>query len=541
MIKNSALGLALAACLLASCNDHDDNNTDTSNQLPTVDAGIDQSVNQATIVTLSGSGADAEGAVSYTWLQTQGTTVFLSDSSAANPSFTVPNVPTSGEFEVLVFELTVMDDQGFTATDSVSVTVFNRLVVSNPPAPGSVFFDGNLIGADYWSEVPEILSAGFGFADIVGVPAEELSEALVRDAGGAWLSDISCGDDVGAHTRVTTQAPIGSLYIQQTPYGELKDGAIGLDGLPIVFSWPLDTRTLDISDFKFTLNTGEVVFPLAIGPAPNIENNERNVAVVFGEFGNRKKSSDPESRFPVKLEIVDDGSPVLLVGPDNQVVSAVGMSWETSSSPYDENNGPKLVGAKLNHVGEMATGEGVTAPLTNLVSPPNDEFVLYGGGDFRLRVLTSGGFSPDGVRRVLPTDYEKFFRIHVRGEDGATVLIDQANVDYTVQGGSLKVIGLADLGSPEGGDIVYGDCYREDADNYIDVILVGDEAAARNITHIEIPSLAGGYAAFYNPGGPGTTPFTGVTYTSPGPADLEPVTMALDNPMRVTRIVTGAN
>ena len=131
MIKNSALGLALAACLLASCND-DDNNTDTSNQLPTVDAGIDQSVNQATIVTLSGSGEDAEGAVSYAWLQTQGTTVVLSDSSAANPSFTAPNVSTSGEFEVLVFELTVMDDQGFTATDSVSVTVFNRLVVSNP-------------------------------------------------------------------------------------------------------------------------------------------------------------------------------------------------------------------------------------------------------------------------------------------------------------------------------------------------------------------------------------------------------------------------
>jgi hypothetical protein len=28
---------------------------------------------------------------------------------------------------------------------------------------------------------------------------------------------------------------------------------------------------------------------------------------------------------------------------------------------------------------------------------PNDEFALYGDADFRLRVLTTGGFSLDGV------------------------------------------------------------------------------------------------------------------------------------------------
>ena len=75
----------------------------------------------------------------------------------------------------------------------------------------------------------------------------------------------------------------------------------------------------------------------------------------------------------------------------------------------------------------------------------------------------------------------------------------------------------------------------EDRDNYIDIILVGDESAARNITHVEIPSLEGGYNAFYNPGGPGPEPFEGVRYTAPGPADLEPVINALDNPMRVSR------
>ena len=90
--------------------------------------------------------------------------------------------------------------------------------------------------------------------------------------------------------------------------------------------------------------------------------------------------------------------------------------------------------------------------------------------------------------------------------------------------------GLSDLGPAQDS---YDDCYLEDADNYIDIILEGDDAAARNITFLEIPSLAGGYEAFYNPGGPGTTPFPGVNYSQPGPPDLEPVIIALDDPMRV--------
>jgi hypothetical protein len=81
---------------------------------------------------------------------------------------------------------------------------------------------------------------------------------------------------------------------------------------------------------------------------------------------------------------------------------------------------------------------------------------------------------------------------------------------------------------------VYDECYTEDRDNYIDIILVGDDAAARNITFLEIPSIAGGYTPFYNPGGPGTTPTPGVSYSQPGPPDLEPVIIALDDPMRVS-------
>ena len=409
--------------------------------------------------------------------------------------------------------------------------------VTFPQGPLATAYDGNLIAADYWSDTPEILSAGVGFSDIVGVVGDVLDEELVRSAGGAWSTAHSCGTDTQNYTSVSLQNGVALAFIHETPYGDLKDGAVGLDGLPVVFSWPMDTRTLDITDFRLTLSTGEVVTPKAAGPFPCAENNERNVAVLFGEFANRLPSTDPAARFPVRVEIVADDDPLMLVGPGGEAVSAVGLFKENSTSPYDPDNGPRLVGAKLNHIGEEALGDGISHPLSDAMFVPNDEPILYDEGDFRLRMLTTGGFSPDGVRGVVPTDFETFFRIHAVGEDGEDVLIEEAGVSYAVRGGTLRVVGLAELGAREGGGVVYDGCYDEDRDNYIDIILAGDEAAARSITHLEIPSLEGGYGAFYNPGGPGSTPFDGVTYSSPGPRDMEPVIIALDDPMWVTRTI----
>ncbi|MFM7203412.1 MAG: hypothetical protein ACKO6N_21705 [Myxococcota bacterium] len=150
-------------------------------------------------------------------------------------------------------------------------------------------------------------------------------------------------------------------------------------------------------------------------------------------------------------------------------------------------------------------------------------------------MYTNGGFSPDGVRSILPTEYERFFRVHARGTDGETVHLTQTDIDYAVEGGMIRVLGLADLGrkaSVEEG-VYYDDCYFEDHDNYIDVVLSGDEAAMRSLTHLEIPA-SGEYDPLYNPGGPGNDPTEGVVYTAPGPPDLEPIMIALDDPMTVT-------
>jgi len=211
--------------------------------------------------------------------------------------------------------------------------------------------------------------------------------------------------------------------------------------------------------------------------------------------------------------------------------SDTGLTWETDSSPYD--SGPALVGAKLNRIGEEAEGEGGVGLFESMTSP-NDEFALYGGGDFKVRILTTDGFSPDGMTGVTPDQFSDFFRLHATGPDGETVLLTESGVDYELEGGSLRVVGLSDLGKPAGDDVHYDDCSVEDCDNYIDIILEGDEAAVRGLTHIEIPAGQDGYLSFYNPGGPGPEPLDDVRYTAPGPPDLEPIINALDDPMRVS-------
>lgn len=380
-----------------------------------------------------------------------------------------------------------------------------------------------IINADLWSSVPEILSAGYGFDNIIGVPG---GEAEVRAAGGTW-NTVICSNGVEPDRAVLTSSAQPNQI--SVAYGQAVHYA---DGLPVVFSWPILPSTLNATDFLVTLNTGETVTPVVASIFPNFEYNERQVAVIFADFGNRLLPGEEGARYVTRVEVVADETPLMLVGSDGPV-SAVGLFSVSDTSPYQ--SGPYLVGAKLNHL----TTEGEGGPRFLAGSLPNDGKTLYGEQAlYRLRVYTSGGFSPDGVRGVLPTEFARFFRLHVTTTDNETIFITEANVEYETGAGLIRVLGLADLGLPvssKGSDesVIYDDCYREDHDNYIDIILSGDERAVRQIRFVEIPA-AGEYNPFYNPGGPGNNPTPGVRYTAPGPADLEPVIIALDEPLTVT-------
>ena len=92
------------------------------NDAPTASAGTDQSVTEGDQVTLDGSGSsDPEGTtLTYTWSQTSGTTMSLSSTSAAQPTFTAPQA--LAEY-TLVFQVSITDGVNTAVTDSVTITV----------------------------------------------------------------------------------------------------------------------------------------------------------------------------------------------------------------------------------------------------------------------------------------------------------------------------------------------------------------------------------------------------------------------------------
>ena len=394
-----------------------------------------------------------------------------------------------------------------------------------------------LVNADIWDEEPKILGAGLGFTDINGVPGLdvndlETSERLTRLSGGAW-SDPTCAPDeepaIGHYTSTITPEGVALTFGEETYFA---------DGYPVEFSWPYLPSTLDPTDFALTLNTGEVITPEVSSIVPNWELNERSTAVIFGQFGNRLDPSSDGLIWPVSIEIVEDDTPLTLVGPGGQTVSAVGMTFQSpppssytdpDASPADR-GGPKLVAAKLTRMSTLGEGwDGGPRVLTG--STPNDGVTLYGDdAEYRLRVFTSGGMTRNGVQGLTPDAFEDYFRVRAVADDGTEVHLTETGVDYAVNGGTVRVVGLADLGTAAD---AYDDCYLEDRDNQIDIILSGDDAAVRAITHAEIPSTDG-YLPLYNPGGPGNAPTPGVRYSAGTAPISQEVWVTLDDPQTVS-------
>ena len=93
-----------------------------SAQAPNAIAGPAQTVSPGATVTLDGNQSnDPDGdALSYSWTQTMGPSVTLSDPDSAVTTFTAPSVSSS---TLLRFELTVTDPLGLDDTATVSVTV----------------------------------------------------------------------------------------------------------------------------------------------------------------------------------------------------------------------------------------------------------------------------------------------------------------------------------------------------------------------------------------------------------------------------------
>lgn len=312
--------------------------------------------------------------------------------------------------------------------------------------------------ADIFTAVPTLMTANYAFDGYLGVPGmngtSESDRQIAASYNVAWET---VDPNLGAAQRAYTSA--ASTDNAAAVYGV---DLVLQDTIPVVFSNPVLPPNLSGTDFLVTLNDGSQVVPLAAAFLPNLEFNERQCIVIIGPFGNRLQTGEPGALHAVSVTVVDDGTPLELLTASG-LVSAVGLTVQSSNS-YDPGSGSRLLAAKLNYVSNL--GEG--GPIgVGLASQNNSGLDLYGtAAQYRLRLYTSGGFSPDGIASLLPGEFSRYFALEALDENGATVPITETGTPVTVGGfGTVTVLGLADLaqaGTTENA------AYVEDHDNYYD-------------------------------------------------------------------------
>lgn len=165
----------------SSSNETPSNPTPT-NTPPTVNAGSDQTVNEGTLVQLSGTGNDTEGSVSFLWQQVSGTTVTLSDTTISNPTFTAQQV-TDEASETLEFSLTVKDNEDLSVVDTIKITVNNVMTAIN--IESYLFFTHGLHALDPSAPTSPILleeTEDLVTDTLFGITLPSQRESIIRTA-----------------------------------------------------------------------------------------------------------------------------------------------------------------------------------------------------------------------------------------------------------------------------------------------------------------------------------------------------------------------
>jgi hypothetical protein len=112
-------GLTTATLAITGCG----GSSEEPNRPPSANAGSDVSVSENNEVTLNVTASDSDGSVaSFAWQQTDGPTITLSNTTVSSLTFTTPEVT---EDTTATFSVTITDNEGLTATDTVVVNIAN--------------------------------------------------------------------------------------------------------------------------------------------------------------------------------------------------------------------------------------------------------------------------------------------------------------------------------------------------------------------------------------------------------------------------------
>ncbi len=300
---------------------------------PVANAGSDKNVDENVSVTLDGSGSTdndpGDSIASYSWSQTSGTVVTLSNTTSAKPQFTSP--ATSGNGASLKFEVQVTDTTGLTDTDECIVNVLAK----NPIADA---------GSDQTVEEGDLVTLN-GSQSECGDPNDPISSYSWKQKSGSVSVTLS---------NANAESPTFSAPT-------VNQGSITLE-----FDLTITCNGIQASDScRVQVTNGANTAPVARATySPNNNVKEGTIVTLSGEL-----SSDPDGNDDIvsySWEQIDTGgSNVSLSYPDADRKKAV-FTTPATASDTEEFSFRLTVEDKAG-----ATSEAIcTVTVTKVNSPP---------------------------------------------------------------------------------------------------------------------------------------------------------------------------
>lgn len=162
-----AVLLGITACVAACGGGGGSGGASPVNHAPVADAGTAQTSAKRATVTLDGSSShDPDGnSLSYSWSQTAGPTVVMSDPKSVKPTFKAPG--TSG---TLSFSLTVSDGQLTSAPSTVSVIITNSPPTASAGADATVALNAAVTLDGTASSDPDLDPLTYTWTQTAGSP-----------------------------------------------------------------------------------------------------------------------------------------------------------------------------------------------------------------------------------------------------------------------------------------------------------------------------------------------------------------------------------